>query len=132
MGLHLIKKDERLEYVGDGFKILYRRIPTPVRGRFTNKHTKRGGETDWAKATLEMLEYSILGWSGVYETNGAGKSIEIPFDTEKVRSIPDDVLLVLLDLIGANAEKEEVEAGNWSTTSSSSEITPASPAADVE
>lgn len=132
MGLQLINKDERLEHVGDGFKILYRRIPSTTRGRIFNKHTKRGGETDYSKTTVEMLEYCVLGWSGVFEKNGDGKNIEIPFDIEKVRMIPDDVLLVLLDLMGANADREEVEVGNLSPSSSSKEITPVSPADNAE
>ncbi len=132
MGLQLIKKDERLEFVGDGFKILYRRIPSTTRGRILNKHTKRGGETDYSKTTVEMLEYCVLGWSGVFEENGDGKNMEIPFDIEKVRMIPDDVILVLLDLMGANADREEVEAKNLSTTLSNKETTPDSPAANVD
>ena len=123
MGLRLISDDERLVYEGDGFEIFYRRIPSGTRGRIINKHTKRGGETNWAKATEEMLEHCITGWAGVYTTDADGIRTDEPFSSDKIRMIPDDVQIKLVDLVGANADAEDVEAGNLSTISSSSTIT---------
>ena len=132
MGLRLIDKNERLTFHGDGFKVYYRRIPNATRGRIVERHTKRGGNVDANAAGIEFLEYSILGWEGFYTQNGDGEKVEVPYGLEHVAAIPDDEQNRLMDLIGINADREEVEGKNSPTTSASKKTTSTSRADSVE
>ena len=125
MGLRLINADERLTFEGDGFKIFYRRIPNARRGRIMEKNTKRGGEVNFNRATIEMLEYSVTGWDGFYTQNGSGERQDVAFDPGKIEFIPDEVQAELMELIGANADRGDVEAKNSPTSSDSSTTTKA-------
>lgn len=123
-GLRIIETFERFTHRGDGFKIYYRRLPNPTRGKIIERHTKRGSDrVNLALATTEMLEYCILGWDGVYTINEAQERRDIPFSTDKVASLPDEVQADLIDLVGCNIDAGEVEAGNSRSTSGSNPIT---------
>jgi hypothetical protein len=121
MALKLIGKDERIVYRGAGFEIFYRRMPSNVRARILEKHTKRGGDVDFTRATIEMLEYSIIGWSGVEDEVGE----PTPYSIELIPRIPDAEQAKLVELIGANVEAEDVEAKNSPTISGSKPTTKA-------
>ncbi len=132
MALRLINSEERLKFEGDGFNIFYRRLPNAKRGRIMEQNSKRGGDVNFNKATIQMLEYSITGWSGFYTEDASGNREEIPYDVTKVALIPDEVQAELMDLIGANADRGEVEAKNFPSTSASSTTTEVSPAQSAE
>jgi hypothetical protein len=118
-GLRLITGDERLTYEGDGFKIFYRRIPTSKRGRIVEKNTKQGRETNWYQATVEMLEYCIIGWDGLFRVID-GKEEPTPYDPAYIGDIPEEVTTELAEKMGAAIPSQgiakstvgEVEAGN--------------------
>lgn len=131
-GLRIIREDERLTYDGDGFKIFYRRIPNFRRGAIQEKYRKRGGEINISRATDEMLEYCVTGWSGFFYDNEEGRRIDVAYDPKIVRAIPDDVLVEIVDLCGANADSGVVEAKNLPTTSDSSERSTDSPADNAD
>lgn len=127
-GLRIIKDDERLVFEGDEYKIFYRRITNSRRGRILEKHRKRGKDPDLSKATDEMMEWCVTGWTGFYYIDENQQRVDVPFDPTLVKAIPDEVLAELVDLCGANADAGQVEAGNLPSTSSSSTRTAASPA----
>jgi len=132
-GLRIIREDESLTYKGDGFEIYYRRIPNKRRGNILEKHKKRGqAEANLNSATQEMMEYCILGWKGFYYLNQNKERVDLPFDSGIIGAIPDEVLADVVELCGANADQGQVEAKNSLTTSASSTITEASPAASAE
>ena len=116
MGLRLIKTDERLVHNGEGFKMFYRRLPNHVRAGIVKRYTKRG-IVDFYGASVAQLEYCVTGWEGVYEENADGTRVNIPFDQEKIRYIPDDVQADLLELIGAAVETLDKDAENLEVTS---------------
>lgn len=131
-GLNLVNPDERLVFIGDGFKLFYRRIGNARRGTIYEKNKKPGRDVDFTKATIQMLEHCITGWDGVYTVGENGVRTAVPFDSSKIDLIPDEVQAQLVELIGENADAGEVEAGNSPTISASNATTPASPAASVD
>lgn len=131
MGLRLISEDELLTYHGDGFKIFYKRVSNARRSRILERHTKRGRETNSIAAGLEMLDLSVVGWEGVYEMNGDGVKVEIPFEIAKIKAIPDDVAGDLMDLIGANADDIVRESKNSKSSSGSKPTTKGSTVSDA-
>lgn len=130
-GLRLVNKDEKLTFVGDGFKIFYRRMPNSQIARIRERHTKRG-DTNHQAVANDVLEWCVMGWSGVWDKNGDGKLVEIPFDSDKVGMIPDVVAAKIVDLVGDNADLEGVEAKNSKSSSGSKTKTTGSPASSAE
>jgi len=127
MAVVIIKTDERLSTIIEGATFYYRRIKGHIRAsiveRFTNKRT---GKTNWGKASDAMLRYCLLGWKDVIEPDG----VVVPFDSELVDALPDEVQSILVEAIGANASQEaqDVEVKNLSNTPNSSSPMKASPA----
>lgn len=120
MGLRLIDEEELLTYEGPGFKIFYRRLPNKLRAQIVDRHTKRGGTTNFTQASIDYLKYCVKGWEGVYiEKKGVRE--DIAFEPSKVELLPDLVQADLVDLIGANADEEAEDLGNSESTSGNSE-----------
>lgn len=88
----------------DGYCIHYRRIPNHIRGDIINKHTtiaKRGGEhTNVTAASLEMLEWIVLGWNPGSVIDDADNHVE--FAVGEIRWLPDEIQTDILDAAGAN------------------------------
>lgn len=118
-GLRIIESHERFIYETDGYKIFFRRLPNPTRGRIIEENTKRGDKLNLSRATSEMLKYCLLGWSGVYTVTESGERREVPFSSDLVERIPDDVQAELMDRVGANLEDMETEGKNSKPTSDS-------------
>ena len=121
-GIRIVTESERLvhgDFKADGYEIYFRRIPAHVRNSITKKFTKvvkRGIEvTDWGSASLEMLQYSILGWRGVYKVEGE-KNIEVDFADDMIQWIPDDIQTEVLEKSGANITKDGVISKNLPIT----------------
>jgi len=131
MALKLVSQAERLKFEGDGFVIFYRRITNQKRNRIVQRHTNRKGEADNASIADEILEECVTGWTGVSELV-AGEWTEVPFSTEKVALIPDEVGGELMEFLGANVTTKEVEVGNSETTPDNSGTTRGSPAGDAD
>lgn len=125
MGLRLITEEELLTFDGPGFKVHYRRLPNKRRAQIIDRNTKRGGVTNFTQATIEMLEYSVKGWEGVYERGEDGKRKDIPFEPSKISMIPDLVQSDLVEVIGENADREGDDLGNLPNTSGNKETTEA-------
>ena len=121
-GLRIIDEDERLVFGSMkslGFEIEYRRIPNTLRNSIAKRYTriaKRGIEvTDWGPASLEMLQYIILGWCGFYKIVD-GKEGNVPYSSETIQFIPDDIQTEILELSGANVERTESDIKNLKST----------------
>lgn len=95
MPIDLIQDEEKLVYDEiPGSKIFYRRISSLRRAAIIKRYTKRG-KANWGEITREILEYVVTGWETV---NLAGKTI--PFSTDLVSRLPEDVMMDILDLSG--------------------------------
>lgn len=121
-GIRIITETEHLvhgDFAADGYEIYFRRIPSHIRNRIAKKYTriaKRGVEvTDWLAASIEMLEYSILGWRGVYSVENE-KDVEIEYSSDMVEWLPDEIQTDVLEKSGANITKDGGESKNLPTT----------------
>lgn len=131
MAVVIIKTDERLSIEIQEATFYYRRIPGHVRSDIVEKYTNnRTGKVDWGKASIAMLQYSILGWKNIIEPNGN----EIVFDSEMIKFLPDEVTGELVEAMGANVSIAalDVEVKNSLDTPSSSSLTKDLPVRDAE
>ena len=127
MAVVIIKTDERLSTIIEGATFYYRRIKGHVRAGIVEKFTnKRNGKTNWNRAGIAMLQYCLLGWKDVIEQDGKA----VPFDSEFIDALPEDVKEELVEFVGANASQEaqDVEVKNLPNTPNSSSPMKASPA----
>lgn len=119
-GIRIISEKERFT-LGDmdvkGYEFYYRRIPNHIRGDIINKHTimdKRGrSATNAAAASMEMLEYVLLGWADGSVIGDDDNPV--PFDIDVIRWLPDEIGADILDAAGANmpnSKRREVETEN--------------------
>ena len=116
-GIRIVKETERLVFEGDGFKIFYRRMPAPIRADIIRRNTpRRGGDPDYAKASISMLRYCILGWEGVYDFNESGEREEVEFSKDLIGMLPDSVQADLIDLFGGTNPEMESDIKNSSTS----------------
>ena len=112
-GINLVRESERLVFEGSGFKIFYRRIPSHVRTDIVRRCTpRRGGDPDWGKISLQFLQYAVLDWEGVHDTNDAGDRITVPYDRDRVGFLPDEVQIELIEKLGENSERLEDDLKN--------------------
>jgi hypothetical protein len=93
MALEIVKDNEKLVIVGDGWKWFYRRVPSSMHRKFMNRNTNNKGVTDWNTVGRDMLVYATLGWEGF---KNAG--VDIPFT-------PENVELVVEGLPSTTAQK---------------------------
>jgi len=115
-GIKLVKESERLVLDGDGFKIFYRRVPSPVRGDITRRATpRRGGDPDWTKVSRQMLTYAILDWEGVFDDDNQA----VPYSPELAENLPEEIQVELLEKVGQNIDRVQAESKNSGTTSDS-------------
>ncbi len=122
MGLNLVNAAERLKFEGDGYVIFYRRITNQKRNQIVQRHTNRRGEPDNAAIADEILEYCVTGWTGVSEFVN-GEWTEVPFSSDKVSLIPDEIGGELMDYLGRNVDRKSVEVGNSETSPDSNTTT---------
>lgn len=103
--LNLIDTAERLKYTGDGFTIMFRRIPAGVRARIIRENTQRG-VPDMGAATQALLRWCIVDWDGVL-LNGE----KVDCTPERVDLIPDAVGAEVLERANSTVRLED-ELGN--------------------
>jgi hypothetical protein len=103
----LVEEDERLRHVSGSSVFYYRRLPSPVRNRLEQRHTKRGN-LQWGSFMDSIMRWCLLGWDGV--TNRQGEAV--PFDPELIEKLPADLQVELQDKMGAKASEEDAHTGN--------------------
>lgn len=113
MAIRIIKDDERLSVTIEGATFYYRRMPATRRGRIVDHHSnKRTGMVAWGKATIAMLDDSLLDWSGVIEPDGT----PIPFSKELIPYLPDSVQTEIMERLNENADVKESELKNFAAS----------------
>lgn len=99
----IIAEDERLAYKVGASTIYYRRI-SPARARvFRETHTAMGQVNQDALAK-DVLDYSITGWSGVFDSRGD----EVIFTPDKVDALPGRIRNDLINRITDGDHFEEL------------------------
>lgn len=105
-GLLLINEEERFTFSPlEGVEFKYRRIPDHIKQQFSQKFVKdtRTGELDGGAYLWAVIEYGLLGWSGIF-TSGETPA---PFTIENARLLETWLLLELRDRISANQNFED-------------------------
>jgi len=98
MAITIIREHERLTLEKGGSKFFYRRVPQQERARILSQAVpRRGGDPNWERVLLEMLEYAMLGWENVLDGDGSA----LDFDKGLIGYIPQDVQVDLMDAINA-------------------------------
>lgn len=98
MAITIIRETEKLKLEKGGSTFYYRRVPQHVRADILQRHTpRRGGDPNWEKVLLDMLEHALLGWDNVLDENGQ----PIEFSKDLIGYIPQDVQVDLMEAISA-------------------------------
>jgi len=112
MAVVIIRDGERLKTEVDGGTFYYKRIRSTRRAAIIQQYTSRNGNTDFGKATEQILEESLLDWENVVELNGD----VVPFDKATIKCLPDTTQTHLMEHVGANVEILESDLKNSQAT----------------
>jgi hypothetical protein len=109
MPVRIVRKEEKNQIQIDGSTFSYRRVPSDLIGQYVKRHTPRkGGEPDWQKVGLEMLNYALLDWGNVEDLDGS----KVEFDKELIPALPQVTQAELIEELGGSQAQLHEEVKN--------------------
>jgi len=94
MAIRIIKSSERLKYEYEGSTFYYRRLSSKKSNEFQKQFTKKG-ITEYGDMGLAIMQYCIVGWDSVLDTDGE----PVAYDPDLIEEMPDEVITELTGLI---------------------------------